>query len=60
MNSYIQAQIANMITLTRTFDQACDLVAMQDDGMKSREETKKLKKLHAASEKFRKELESIK
>lgn len=60
MNSYIQAQIANMITLTRTFDQACDLAAMQDDGMKSREETKKLKKLHAASEKFRKELESIK
>ncbi len=60
MNNYIQAQITNMITLTRTFDQACDLAAMQDDGMKSREETKMLKKLHAASEKFRKELESIK
>lgn len=60
MNSYIQAQITNMITLTRTFDQACDLAAMQDDGTKNREEAKKIKKLHAASEKFRKELESIK
>lgn len=60
MNSYINAQIINMITLTKTFDQACELAAMQDDGMKSREEIKKLKKLRAASEKFRKELESIK
>lgn len=60
MNSYINTQITNMITLTKTFDQACDLAALQDDGMKSREETKKLKKLHAASERFRKELESLK
>lgn len=60
MNSYINAQITNMIMLTKTFDQACELAAMQDDGMKSREEIKKLKKLKAASEKFRKELESLK
>lgn len=60
MNSYINAQITNMIMLTKTFDQACEFAAMQDDGMKSREEEKKLKKLRAASEKFRKELESIK
>lgn len=60
MNSYINAQIINMIVMTKTFDQACELAAMQDDGMKSREEIKKLKKLKAASEKFRKELESLK
>lgn len=60
MNSYINAQITNMIMLTKTFDQACELAAMQDDGMKNREEEKKLKKLRAASEKFRKELESLK
>lgn len=59
MNSYINAQILNMITLTKTFEQACDLAALRDDGIKSREEEKKLKKIKAASQKFRKELESI-
>lgn len=60
MNSYIKAQILNITTITKTFEQACEIAAMKDDGQISREEEKQLKKIKAASQKFRKELESIK
>ncbi len=60
MNSYIKAQILNITTITKTFEQACEMAAMKDDGKISREEEKQLKKIKAASQKFRKELESIK
>ena len=60
MNTYMKAQIENMIALTRTFEQACELASIQDDGMTNREEVRKLKKLHTATEKFRKELQAIK
>lgn len=60
MNSYIQAQIINMITMTKSFEQGCRLAAMQDDGKISSDEVKIMKKITTASEKFRKELESIK
>lgn len=59
MNNYINAQLINMITLTKTFEQACELASLQDDGIKSKEEEKKLKKIKAASQRFRKELETI-
>lgn len=60
MNSYIKAQILNITTMTKTFEQACEMAAMKDDGKISREEEKQLKKIKTASQKFRKELESIK
>lgn len=60
MNSYIQAQILNITTMTKTFEQACELASMKDDGKISREEEKQLKKIKAASQRFRKELEAIK
>lgn len=60
MNNYIKAQILNITTMTKTFEQACEMAAMKDDGKISREEEKQLKKIKAASQKFRKELESIK
>lgn len=60
MNSYIKAQILNITTMTKTFEQACEMAAMKDDGKISKEEEKQLKKIKAASQKFRKELESIK
>lgn len=60
MNNYIDAQITNMITMTRAFEQACELASLRDDGKKSREEEKQLKKIKAATQKFRKELELIK
>lgn len=60
MNSYINAQITNMLTMTKTFEQACELASIKDDGIKSREEEKKLKKIKIATLKFRKALEDIK
>lgn len=60
MNTYIQAQILNMITVAKTFEQACDLAALRDDGTISPQEQKQLKKIKTASQKFRKELETIK
>ena len=60
MNTYIKSQIDNMLMITKNFEQACDLAALQDDNMKSREEEKQLKKLHKAIANFRKELDSIK
>ncbi len=60
MNSYIKAQILNITTMTKTFEQACELAAMKDDGKLGREEEKQLKKIKAASQRFRKELEAIK
>lgn len=60
MNSYIKAQILNITTMTKTFEQACEMAAIKDDGQISREEEKQLKKIKTASQKFRKELEAIK
>ncbi len=54
MNSYIKAQILNITTMTKTFEQACEMAAMKDDGKISREEEKQLKKIKAASQKSRK------
>ena len=44
MNSYIKAQILNITTMTKTFEQACEMAAMKDDGKISREEEKQKKK----------------
>ena len=60
MNSYMKAQITNMIAITQTFEQTCDFAAMEDDGKKSLLEKMQLKKIKTASQKFRKELESVK
>ncbi len=59
MNTYISAQILNMITMTKTFEQACELASTQNDGISSREEKKQIKKIKAATQRFCKELESI-
>ena len=59
MNSYIHAQILNMIAMVRVFEQSCQSAATKDDGKISREEEKQLKKIKIASPKFIKELENI-
>lgn len=59
MNTFIQAQIFNMKTMVKTFEQACEMAALKDDGKVNREEEKTLKKIKAASEAFIKELERL-
>ena len=60
MNDYIEMQIRNMLTMSKTFEQACELAAMKNDGKIDPSEEKILKKIKAATAKFRKELESVK
>ena len=56
MNDYIEMQIKNMILMTKTFEQACELAAQKNDGKIDASEAKTLSKIKAATEKFRKEL----
>ena len=60
MNFYIDAQITNMIDMSKTFVQSCELAAVKNDGIKSKEEEKQIKKIKAATTKFIKELEAAK
>lgn len=59
MNTYVNAQILNMITITNTFEQACEMAYTQNDGTISKEEAHQLKKIKAAVQRFRKDLEKI-
>lgn len=60
MNSYIYAQIINMQTMVKAFEQACEIAAAKDDGKVGRDEAKQLKRIKAAAQQFHKELEKIK
>ena len=59
MNVYIRMQIANAITFTDSFINSCELAAIKDDGIISKQEAKELKQIKNAAEKFKKELEKI-
>lgn len=59
MNQYITAQCKNMITMVETFEQACKLAALKDDGTISREKEKALRKISKTAEKFKAELSKI-
>lgn len=48
-----------MITMVETFEQACKLAALKDDGTISREEEKALRKISKTAEKFKAELSKI-
>lgn len=60
MNSYIDAQIVNMITMVKTFEHSCKMAAVKNDGQIDKTEEKQLKKISAAAQHFIKELERIK
>lgn len=59
MNYYIDAQIANIKVMVKTFEQSCIMAARKDDGSISPDEAKTLKRISAATEKFLKELNKI-
>ena len=59
MNTYIEAQILNMKTMVRTFEQSCKMEALKDDGTIDRAEQKALDRINKASERFIKELEAV-
>jgi len=59
MNYHIDAQIINMKTIVRTFEQSCRMAATKDDGKISPEEEKILKKISAATQRFIKDLDKL-
>lgn len=59
MNQYINAQILNMTTMVKTFQQSCRMAALKDDSTIDRSEQKMLDKINKASERFIKELEAV-
>ncbi|MBQ9328006.1 MAG: hypothetical protein IJ225_05675 [Solobacterium sp.] len=59
MNSFLNAQINNMINTLQVFLTGCELAAKQDDGKIDRSEEKTLKKVRKATEDYIKVLKSI-
>lgn len=59
MNAYLEAQIINMITIVKTFEESCRMTATENDGHINKDEAKQLKKINSAAEHFIKELEKI-
>ena len=60
MNEYITAQIKNMQTMVKTFEQSCHLAASKNDGKIDKNELKTLKKIEAASKRFISDLDKLK
>lgn len=58
-NQYIYAQVMNLKAFLATFEQGCMTAAMKDDGRIDKEEEKVLKKISAATKKYRAELDKI-
>lgn len=59
MNTFLKSQCRNMIIMIDTFEQACKMAVIQDDGNISKDEQKALKKINDASAKFKAELKKI-
>lgn len=60
MNEYITAQITNMQTMIKTFEESCRFAATKNDGKIDKSEAKTLKKIEAASKRFISDLEKLK
>lgn len=58
-NRYMKAQCKNMISVIAVFSQACELAALEDDGVRSKTEERELRKIRAAAERFRGELARV-
>lgn len=59
VNSFLEMQIKNMIVTVQGFEQACQIAAMQDDGLISKAEEKALSKVRAAAAAFLSELQKL-
>lgn len=59
MNIYIDAQCKNMIAMVNTFEHACLIAATKDDGKISKDEEKVLKKITAATKRFKDDLSKL-
>ena len=60
MNTFLKAQIDNMINTLDVFETSCEMAAIQDDGVIDKKEDKALQKLKKATADYSKVLQSIK
>ena len=60
MNIYMKAQVVNITAMVRSFVKSCEMASKKDDGVISREEQKQLERIRKASERFIRELETLK
>ncbi|MBQ9037565.1 MAG: hypothetical protein IJ115_08945 [Erysipelotrichaceae bacterium] len=60
MNSYIKMQLNTMLQYLDSFEQACEMAAMRDDGTVDKAERKQIEKIRSACEHFRNDLSKIK
>lgn len=59
VNSFLEMQIKNMIVTVQGFEQACQIAAMQVDGLISKAEEKALRKVRATAAAFMSELQKL-
>lgn len=60
MNQYIENQISNMVTMAKTFEQACKMSALKNDGIIEKDEQRQLAKINKVTERFISDLKKIK
>ena len=60
MNTFLKAQIDNMINTLDVSETSCEMAAIQDDGVIDKKEDKALQKLKKATADYSKVLQSIK
>lgn len=59
MNDYIMAQVQQMKVYILAWESACQLGAKKNDGIPDKEETRDLKRIHKAVERFTRSLERV-
>ncbi len=59
MNAFLEIQIKNMLLSLQNFESGCELAVKKDDGVIDRDERRKLNKILAATEQYKKELGKI-
>lgn len=60
MQSFMNAQRQHIIAMVDVFSNACKLAATKDDGIISKEESKQIKQIETAVERFKTDLSRIK
>ncbi len=59
MNTYIKMQLNNMMSYLNGFEQACEMAAIEDDGIVDRQEREQIDRIRKACRQFRSELEKL-
>lgn len=59
MNTFMKAQINNVLVALKSLDQSIEMAAKQDDGIVTKEEKKQIKKIRKAIRKFQEAMQKL-